>query len=91
MSWSTLQSLIARLPLPPSRSNPGQPDISEGALREYEMLCMDPKDWEQLDLMYGADGQPFISFDESGKLTINDPLLAQWDADARAVARGGGR
>ena len=81
--------MISRLPLPRSRVDAAQFDLPAGTLRELEYLTLSPEQWAQFDQMHDGSGIPLIAFKDDGSLVINDPLLAQWDAEARRNAAAG--
>lgn len=61
-------------------------ELSEAELYEYELLALPEEQWSRFALTLNEQGETLTSVDEQGKLVINDPVLAEWDAKARANA-----
>jgi hypothetical protein len=61
-------------------------ELSEPELLEYDLLMLSDEHWGRIALTLDDKGAPLIVKDEQGKLVINDPVLAEWDAKARANA-----
>ena len=55
---------------------------------ERYFLTLPDEEWAKTIIHYGDNGQPLVSFDEQGKVSINDPFLAALDAEIRAGLGG---
>lgn len=85
--WSSVKSLLARIQYAPSTLSPLLPaELSEAEIVEYDLLLLAEDAWQRLAITLDEKGNPLTSQDEQGRLVIHDPVLAEWDARARANA-----
>ena len=66
--------------------NPLDLALSDSDAYELWLLSMDDDDWKSWRSEFGEDGQPLLLYKEDGGFVINDPFLAEMDAEARRGA-----
>lgn len=69
-----------------SPGNPIEPALSDEDAYELYLLTLSDKDWESIRSEFGENGQPLLLYKEDGGFEINDPFLAEMDAEARREA-----